>query len=195
MSNNGRISIQSRGFLLTGNEVDELARLCRENDIEFENTLLHMDSVQASAFWSWVTVYLSDDTINALVTGTISTVIGNLIAKGLAEVIKSAWNKFVRGGKNGVIGQNDKSMTAIELKSSSANLEITSDKATTETLSDAIKSWEKVSKDTASKDGQPVIPTFVVIDGDIKIMSQNEYVTQYIILKRDEAEDKTDGQA
>lgn len=181
--NNMRIKLHSKAMPVRGIEVDELERVCQENSIEFTNSAERLDGIQHSALWSWVTLYFSAPMIEAIVAGLISAAAYDLLKKAVKRVVNTVREKYSVANKS-------KETSEIELQSPSVILKIESDQVSDETLDKAIDAFVKVSESTANKEGIPVIPTFVVIDGDIKILSQNEYITQYIISKKDEAEDK-----
>lgn len=185
--NEMQVRLESKAMPVSGIEVEELKRVCQENNIEFSNITMRLDGIQNSALWSWVTLYFSPSVIEGIVAGLISTAAYDLLKIAIKSVVNT-----VRARHSAT--NNSKEASEIELQSPSAKLRIESNQVSDETLDKAIDAFVKVSEITASKDDRPVIPVFVVVDGDIKVMPHNEYITQYIIPKKDEAEDKVDGQ-
>lgn len=176
------IQLQSKAIPVNGLEVDELKRVCQKNNIEFINVETSTVWFQNSTLGSWVTLYFSPSVIEGIVAGVISAAAYDLLKTAIKHVVNNVREKLSAANKS-------KETSDIELQSPSAILKIESDQVSDEMLDKAIDAFVKVSESTANKEGLPVIPTFVVIDGDIKILSQNEYITQYIIPKKDEAED------
>lgn len=63
MDNSGYLNLQSRGMPVSGPEVDNLAKVCSENGVDFRTTLYRMDSVQASVLQPWLTLIFSPEVI------------------------------------------------------------------------------------------------------------------------------------
>jgi len=168
---------------VSGIEVDALERVCQENNIDFSSVSVRMDGVRASAIWSWITLYFSSEVIEGIVAGMLSAAAYDVLKTAVKDVVNAIRAKISDTNKL-------KKSAAIELKSSSATLKIEADRISDQTLSEAFDAFVKVSETTANKEGQRVIATYIVIDSDIKVMSQNEYITQYIIPEKDEADGK-----
>jgi len=185
---NGKISLQSMSLPVNGAEVDELERLCNENDIEFQRILFRIDSVQASALWSWVTIVFSPKAIKALAKKIDEDGTCDLIKQAVKKVVDIVRSKMPHPTKV-------KKSSLIELKSASAHLKIEADHFSAETYSEAFNTFIKVSEETFCED-QKVVPTFVVISGDndIEIMEQNDYTLKYVAHKKTDKGDESHGQ-
>ncbi len=177
------IQLQSKAMPVSGIEVDTLGRVCQENNIDFSSVAVRMDGVQASAIWSWVTLYFSSEVIEGIVAGMLSAAAYDVLKTAVKGVVNAIRAKISDTNKS-------KKSAAIELKSPSATLRIETDRISDQTLSEAFDAFVKVSEITANKEGRRVITTYIVIDSDIKVITQNEYITRYIIPKKDEADDK-----
>ena len=86
-------------------------------------------------------------------------------------------------------------MTKIELKSHSANLRIEADSFTDEQFAQAFDAFIKVSELNTREEGKPAIPIYVVVDGEIKVFNQTNYIKNYIMPPKEDTEDHNNGQA
>lgn len=188
MNNNGYVNLQSRGMPISGPEVDNLARVCSENGVDFRTTLYRIDSVQASVLQPWLTLIFSPEVISKL-----SDVLFQELVK---QAVKALIGKVkARFGKK----EKDKISSIIDLQSSSAKLKIESPQISKETFDKAFETFVQVSQATKAEDDHPVIPTFVVVDVDgkvLKVMRQQDYLWQYAVPQKAEveAEGKKTGQ-
>ena len=186
MGNKGQIYIQSRGLPVKCTEVDILEELCRKSDIDFSNTVLRMDGIYVASLWSEITLFLSNASIQSFFLSTFSAVTAEGIVAAIAHLVRRYHRKDHSNRKN--------KMTMIELKSPSANLRIESDNFTDEQFTQAFETFIKVSKLNIREDGKPSIPIYVVIDGEVKILSQNNYIINYVMPPKEDTEDHKNGQ-
>lgn len=186
MDNNGYVNLQSRGMPVSGSEVDNLARVCSENGVDFRTTLYRMDSVQASALQPWLTLIFSPEVISKLSDVLFQELVKQAV-KDLIGMVKARFGKK----------ENDKISSIIDLQSSSAKLKIESPQISKETFDKAFETFAQVSQAAKVEDDHPVIPKFVVVDRDgkvLEVMSQQNYLWRYVVPSKTDAEDKKSGQ-
>jgi len=167
---------------VSGPEVDNLTKVCSENGVDFRTTLYRMDSVQASVLQPWLTLIFSPEVISRLSDVMFQELVKQAV-KDLVGMVKAQFSKK----------EKDKISSIIDLQSSSAKLKIKSPQISKETFNKAFETFVQVSQATKAEDDYPVIPTFVVVDEDgkvLKVMRQQDYLWQYVAPQKTDAEDK-----
>ena len=186
--NDMKIQIESKLMPIEGSEIDKLEQLCQQNDIEFSNTLFRLDGLVHSALWSWVTIYLTPELVNAITTGVIPGVAKDLIVGAIKAAFQAIREKF--------LPHKSKNCDVVEIKTDTVYIKVTSDHIPEETFNKAFDVFLEAAKNPESDSSKVFFPTYVVIDNDKTIeMSQQEYIKQYLMPEKNDVEGKSDGQA
>lgn len=179
MSKHGAIYIQSKVMSVKCPEVEELDRICKNNDIQFDERFIRMDGMgpQASFIQPLISLVFTPEVIAGIASGLIAAGVYDLLKMACAKVVNAIRNQAPVNGK---ISRS----SMIEIKAPSSSLRIEAEQVSDEVLAKAIDTFIEVSKVTCHM--EHIIPTYIVIDenGNVVEMTQNEYILKYVANKK-----------
>jgi hypothetical protein len=169
-NSNGGICLQSKLYIPSNDELNDLEHFCEENGVDYSCYEIR-SGVQNSILDSIYLLLINQALITAIVTG--------LISNATYEFLKYKISKAVLKIKSTCPVKTK--ISVIKMKSHSAELLIESDEITSENISEAFDAFVKVS--SLNNDNQPCIPTYIVAGEKPEILTQDDFIKKYLINK------------